>query len=225
VFLIGPLVSLAYAFYKRQHEIKIAYAKLFVGFILSTTILVVSATAIYGEESMFEFFDNSQKHAATFVDNYVGLRTVLAYDPNSAERSLPNLSSTEKLEAWHAIKLEARQHVMLIYLAVVAIALMIFIPAVLSGGTWQALALGSSFIPFAWTELSNYYYVFLAVTATLFAVNRKVAYPLLGIGIVSEIGHLSQMWYDEEFVLFSAALCIGFIVVWWQVRDKTKAAS
>jgi len=150
----------------------------------------------------------------------VGLRTVLAYNTDLSERNMADRSSPDQIKAWVEAKTEAKQHTRFIYFAVVAVALLLFIPAVVSGGAWQALALGASFVPFAWVELSNYYYVFLAVTATLYSVNRRVAFPLLGIGIVSSIGMLTMVWQDEVYVLFSAVTCIGFLVVWRLVRNR-----
>lgn len=221
VFMIGPFVGLLYAGYRRQYDLKMAYGKFFGGLFLSVAVLAVSVSAVYGVESMRAFLDNSKKHSAVIAANNVGLRTVLTYNPDTSERKTFDRRSSDPLAAWRAAKVEARQKVGLIYAAAVAVALLFFIPAVMSGGAWQAVALGASFVPFAWIELSNYYYVFLAVTATFFSVNRKVAFPLLGIGIESAIGELSPyMWEDEIFALFSAATCIGFLVVWWQVNSR-----
>lgn len=173
---------------------------------------------------MWAFLDNSKKHSAVLAGNTVGLRTVLTYNPDTSERKMLERRSSGQVAAndaeWETAKAEARQKVGWLYAAVVAGALLFFIPAVMSGGTWQAVALGASFVPFAWVELANYYYVFLAVTATLFSVNRKVAFPLLGIGIVSVIGALFHIRGDENFALLSATICIGFLVVWRQVNFR-----
>jgi hypothetical protein len=152
----------------------------------------------------------------------VGLRTVLTYNPDTSERRAFEGRPPVSLASWIAAKQEATQKVGWIYAAVVAVALLFFIPAVMSGGAWQTVALGASFVPFAWVELTNYYYVFFAVIATLFSVNRKVAFPLLGIGIVSAIAALCQRWLVEDkiYTIFSAAVCIGFPIVWWQVTSR-----
>lgn len=222
VFVIGPFVGLLYASYKKQHDLKIAYGKFLGGLFFSVVVLVVSASAVYGVESMWAFLDNTKRFSAVIAENNVGLRNVLTYNPDTSERKTFDSRSTDPQAAWRTAKVEERQKVGWIYAAVVAVALWFFIPAVVSGGSWQAVALGASFIPFAWVELANYYYVFIAVTATLFSVNRKVAFPLLGIGIVSAIAALSQRWLvdDEIFALVSAAFCIGFPVVWWQVNFR-----
>ena len=227
VFLIGPFIGLLYAGYKRQHDLKVAYGKFFGGLFFSVVVLVVSASAIYGEESIWAFLDNSRKHSAATSTNTVGLRTVLTYNPDTSERRAFEGRPPIPPSVWRKAKVEARQKVGLVYAAVVAAALLLFIPAVMSGGAWQAVALGASFVPFAWVELTNYYYVFLAVIATLFSVNRKVAFPLLGIGIVSAIAALCHEWLvdDKTYTIFSAAASIGFPVVWWQVTSRRGAKS
>ena len=220
IFLAGPLVGLLYAYFRRQHDLGMAYGKFFGGLFISMAILVISASAVYGVESLRAFLDNSKKHSMSIAHNNVGLRDVLTYNPDTSKRKTFDRRSSDPGAVWRAAKAEANQKVGLVYLAIVVVALMLFIPAVMSGGAWQAVALGASFVPFAWVELANYYYVFIAVIATLFSVNRKVAFPLLGIGIVSAIAELSQLWLDEVYVLFSAAACIGFMVVWWQVNSR-----
>jgi hypothetical protein len=225
VFVIGPFAGLLWASYKRQHDLKVAYGKFFGGFIFSVAVLVVSASAVYGVESMRAFFNNSKRHSNVIAFNNVGLHNVLTYGSDTSWRKIHDreIPFTDGIKAWRAGK--ASQKVGLIYAAVVAVALMFFIPAVMSGGAWQSVALGASFVPFAWVELSNYYYVFLAVIGTLFSINRKVAFPLLGIGIASAIVTLFQerIFLDETYALFSAAVCIGFPIIWWQVTSRRGA--
>ena len=231
VFALGPFVGLLYAIYKRQHDLKVGYGKFFVGMVVSVTILAASATAVYGGESLRAFLDNTQKHAAGISTNNVGLRAVLTYNLDTALREKPldfNIGDPYRTGAenprtdyrsWVAAKIEAKQKAVPIYIAVVAISLLFFVPAVASGGYWQAIALGATFVPFVWSELSSYYYIFLMVVATLFAANQKVAFPLLGIGIVTGVGRLSGMWEYEISALSSAAYCIGFFAVWWQLNS------
>ena len=227
VFALGPFVGLLYAVYKRQYDLKMAYAKFFGGLILSIAVLVACASTIYGGESMRTFFDNSKKHSKVIATNNVGLLTALTYNFDTSLRETLDGRSSDQFEPWRAAKIEARKKVVLKYAAVVAVALLFFTLAVMSGGAWQALALGASFVPFAWVEVANYYYVFIAVTATLFFSNRKVAFPLLGIGIVSAICELSHqivedkvyaLFADEVYTIFSVVVCIGYLIVWWQIR-------
>ena len=232
IFAFGPLVGLLYAIYKRQHDLKLVYGKFFGGMLISAAVLVASATVVYGGESLRAFFDNSGKHSAVVSTNYVGLRTVLTYNPDTAIRKKPLDFNYEDpyrtggadprvdYSSWTAAKVEARQKAIPIYVVVVAISLLFFVPAVILGEAWGAIALGATFVPFVWSELSNYYYVFLMVVATLFAANRKVAFPLLLAGIVTAIGRLSGMWEYEISTLSSAAYCIGFLAVWMLVNSQ-----
>lgn len=235
IFALGPFIGLLYAMIKRQREQKIAYGKFFAGMALSSAVLVAAVAALYGTDSLRAFADNTRKHSAVVSTNNVGLRTVLTYRPDTAVRNSIDVQAREAhlYWKWEEAKAEAKKNVVPAYLAVVAVCLPLFVLAVVSGGTWQSVALGATFIPFAWSEMSNYYYLFLLVVATLFSADRKVAFPLLGIGIVTGIGKLFEIdinryfeqpaligkipgiGLDEIYTLFSAAVCVGFPVVWW----------
>lgn len=246
VFALGPFVGLLHAIYTRQHDLKVAYGKFFGGMVVSAAVLVASATAAYGGDSLRAFLDNTRKHSAVISTNNVGLRTILTYSPDTAVRKTVDAGVDEPFIywKWEKAKTEAKQKVVPVYVVIVAISLLFFVPAVISGGAWQSIALGATFVPFTWSELSNYYYMFLMVVATLFAANRKVAFPLLAIGMVTETGKLFEIDIDKIFILFSeqhisnvngtvpgigldeiytifsAAVCIGFIFVWWQVNSR-----
>ncbi len=240
IFALGPFVGLLYALYMRKHDQKMAYGKFFAGMAGSAAILLALVFAMYGADSLRAFADNTRKHSAVVSTNNVGLRTVLTYRPDTAVRNTIDVSAQEAYLywKWEAAKNEAKQKIVPLYVIIVVICLLFFIPAVISGGAWQAVALGATFAPFAWSEMSNYYYMFLMVVATLFAANRKVAFPLLGVGIVMGIGKLFEIdmnkyfeqpmlhgavpgiGMDEIYTLFSAAVCIGFAVIWWQLNSQ-----
>ncbi|MBI4937180.1 MAG: hypothetical protein HY846_03015 [Nitrosomonadales bacterium] len=240
IFALGPFIGLLYAMIKRQREQKIAYGKFFAGMAISAVVLLVSVSALYGTDSLRAFADNTRKHSAVVSTNNVGLRTVLTYRPDTAVRNSIDVQAREAhlYWKWEEAKAEAKKKVVPAYIAVVVVCLPLFVLAVISGGAWQALALGATFIPFAWSEMSNYYYLFLMIVATLFAANRKVAFPLLGVGIATGAGKLfeidvnryfeqpasqgaiSGLGMDEVYTLFSAAVCIGFPVLWWLVKSR-----
>ena len=240
VFALGPCVGLFYAGYKRQTDLKIAYQKFFGGAVISAAVLIISAAGAYGTDSLRTFLDNTKKHSAVVSTNNVGLRTVLTYNPDTAVRKTIDVHAEEAFIywKWEAAKIEAKKKIVPIYVAIVAMALIFFIPAVASGGAWQAIALGATFVPFVWSELSNYYYLFLMIVATLFAVNRAVAFPLLLIGVVTGIGEnfeinvdkffeqpaligtVPGIGLDEIYTLFSVAVCLGFLVIWRQVNSR-----
>ena len=218
VIALAPFVGLLYAIYKRQYDLKAAYGKFFCGMVFSSIALVAAATAVYGVAADKEFFDNTRRHSAAIATNNVGIRQVLTYSIGEKWLTKNRFTYDEIRDKSKTIN-EMRAKVMPIYVAVAAIALLLLIPAVMSGGAWQAIALGALFIPFMWSELSNYYYLFLTIVGTLFAVNWKVAFPLLGIGIATKIGLLLGMAPFNSTALFSVAICIAALSVWWQVNS------
>ena len=161
---------------------------------------------------------NSRVHAERTGVNFVGLRRVLTFDSNSSlGRYVQDQSAKVDFNAWSRSILEARKRVVPMYIAVIMISLLLFIPAATSREPWIALVIGSTFIPFMWPELSNYYYIVLMVMATIFSASWNVAFPLLGIGIIMNMGLLLGMRDDELYVLFSASICLGAAAIWWQI--------
>ncbi len=217
VFALGPFFGLLYAIYKRQHTLKAAYGKFFGGMVISVAILAASAVSVYGTSAYKDFFSNTSRMSNTLSVNTVGLQNVLttAYDS----------SIRHGRKGWNTAIIEARQKVVPIYVLVVAIALLLFIPAAISCEPWQAVAFGALFTPFMWTELSHYYYLFLMVVATLFAANWKVALPLLGIGIAIKIGWAFRMYEMIDilsyYFIFSTVVCIGAMAIWWQAKTRS----
>ena len=240
IFALGPFIGLLYALVKRQRGQMLAYGKFFAGMAISGAVLLVAVSALYGTDSLQAFADNTRKHSAVVSTNNVGLRTVLTYRPDTAVRNTIDINAREAhlYWKWEEAKAEAKKKVVPAYIAVVAVCLPLFVLAVIAGGTWQAGALGATFIPFAWSEMSNYYYLFLMVVAALFAADRRVAFPLLGIGIATGIGKLfeidinryfeqpalqgaiSGIGLDEIYTLFSAAVCVGFPAIWWLLGSR-----
>ncbi len=240
IFALGPFIGLAYALYKRRREQKIAYLKFFGGMAVSAAALMIAVAIVYGTDSLRKFADNTRKHSAVVSTNNVGLRTVLTYSPETAVKKTIDTRAQEAhlYWKWEAAKTEAKQKIVPLYVAIVAACLLLYIPSVISSSPWQALALGATFIPFAWSEMSNYYYMFLMMVATLFATRQKIAFPLLGIGIATWVGKLyeidvnkyfepaaaltppSGLGMDEVYTLFSAAVCISFIIIWWQINSQ-----
>jgi hypothetical protein len=219
VFALGPFVALVFAIYRRQYGSMMIYGRFFIGMAFSMSVLVVTATAVYGSGAMKEFVSNSRIHSDRVIMNNVGLRRVLTFDSSTSIRKAQeqHLDKKYAIEAWRTSTYEARKSVVPIYIAIVTISLLLFIPAAISGEPWLALAMGTTFVPFMWPDLSNYYYLFLMVMATIFAVSWKVAYPLLGIGILMNIGLLIGLMDDELYVLFSALICLGVLSIWWQI--------
>lgn len=240
IFALGPFIGLAYALYKQQPDQKMAYLKFFGGMAVSVAALVIAVAAVYGTDSLRKFADNTRKHSAVISTNNVGLRTVLTYSPDTAVKKTIDTRAQEShlYWKWEAAKTEAKQKIVPLYIVIIAACLLLYIPTVISSNAWQAIALGATFIPFAWSEMSNYYYMFLILVATFFATQPKVAFPLLGIGIITWTGRLYEidiskyfepaaaratlhgLGLDEIYTLFSATICIGFIIIWWQVSSQ-----
>lgn len=218
VFALGPFVGLLYAIYKQRYDLKVAYGKFFGGVVVSVAVLMASSVSVYGVAAYKEFTGNTHRMSNIFNVNAVGLKTVLtyAYDASGYDASVRGGDNNS-----HEALIEARKKVVPIYVVMVAIALLFFIPAAVSCEPWQAIALGALFTPFMWNELSNYYYLLLIIWATLFAANWKVAFPLLGIGIATKIAWVSGMInLPFYFFMFSAAVCIAALVIWWQINPR-----
>lgn len=225
IFMVGPFVGMLYAIIRKNFDLKVAYGKFFVGTTILLAILITASATVYGWSSLDSFFYNSKKHSTQVSGNSIGLTKVLTYDFDTSTRGLEEkyagITRNELYLRYIDAQLDARKKIVPVYIAIVAIVfLLFFIPAVSAANSWQTICLGASFVPFVWTELAAYYYLFGMIIATLFAQNWKVAFPLLGMGILTIAAYLSGL-RQEYFILFSAAVCMGSIIIWIQVTPKS----
>ena len=123
------------------------------------------------------FAENSRKHLATPLNNSMGLKTVVSFDPRSRTAVLQDLWLDSPWDTWKAARQRTFESRRWLFgtLVVAFVALLAFAAATTE--PWVALVLGAGLVAVI-SELTCYYYAFLAVYAFLWT--RK---PWVGVGL------------------------------------------
>ena len=94
---------------------------------------------------------------------------------------------------------------------------------------WMAAAIGVSCIPFAWVELTCYYYAFIIGMALLYSKREEVGVWLLLLTAFSEFAALAPLrgmasWLDEQYTLISFATVAVFAFIVWMFHAPEAVA-
>jgi hypothetical protein len=213
----GPavaMIALAARGGLRQPEVR-AHLRFLGGAALAAAILVAASLAVSGPGAYRAFFANTRKHAATPLTNDMGLRTVMAYRPAEAGRTLFNETGGDPWLRWKEARLAAwRQARPLAALLAVAALFLLGRAARRRPEPWIAAALGTLWIAFA-VELTSYYYAFLIVPALLWTEKRAAGIALLALAAFSQLVSFGPLlglpaWLDEQYTLISLASLLVF---------------
>lgn len=155
------------------------------------------------------FAENSRKHVATPLDNSMGLKTLVAFDPGSRESVLRELWLDAPWDVWKAARqrtFEARRWLFwsLAMGFVVLLAL-----AVRRSEPWVALVLGAGLAAVV-TELTCYYYAFLAVYAFLWTRRPWIGVALCLLALATG---LLPVPFEEADDMYAAASALVLLFI------------
>lgn len=197
------------------------------GAAIAVSVLVpISLITSNGIDGYRAFVFNTRKHKETPLTNYMGLRTVVSYNPAEAGRVL----RTDRLEdpwgAWKKQKLITFDKRLPLFLLFVAGFVVLLFTALRNAEPWVACSMGAMMMAVG-VELTCYYYSFLFAVSFLYAKRREAGAILLGVtGVTGFIDwaptkylpntgiwanlKMSQ-WLDEQYMWMSVATLIGFV--------------
>lgn len=206
------------------------------------TLMPLSFVVSGGPSTYKAFVQNSKKHTATPLTNYMGWRTIVAYKEQEAGRYLRNDRLEDPWGEWKLARLRTfRERVWLYVAGIVAFAAFLY-KAVRGSEPWVAAALASVMIAVI-PELTCYYYSFLVVPALLWLKRRQAGIALLAVTAATGFidmaptqwlprgfpwGHLRVMpeWLDEQYTWMSIATLagLGWILYEFGYVKQTDAA-
>ncbi len=222
---IGPLMVLVQEYLKTR-RIDGRYRSLIAGAALGVALLVpLSLVKSGGIEGYIHFKQNSEKHTATPLTNYMGLRTVVAYAPSEAGRFLRNDRLDDPWGAWKIAKLRTfRARKVLFAVAALAFGALLWF-SVRGTEPWVAACLSATMIAVG-VELTCYYYSFLIAVTLLYQKRREVGATLLAVTAATSfidwaptrflpdagIWRWMKMptWLDEQYMWMAIVTLIGF---------------
>ena len=193
-------------------------------------IIVLVPLSILGTNggSYGDFVQNSQKHAETPLTNYMGLRTMLAWDPELRDRLVAGEDPDDQLLAWkqqREITLEERR----VWYAL-AVAVMIGLTILLSLRSSQIwlITLAGVVPMFCLFELTNYFYAVMALFAVWAYRDLRNTAVLLALALGGTLVFLHLQWRALAYVANSAlvlAVLVYFLVSALLATSAGRAAS
>jgi hypothetical protein len=224
---IGPLMVVIQEFI-RTRTLDRRYLRVFAGAALAVALLVpISLAASGGVESYRNFVKNSEKHGATPLTNYMGLRTIIAYKMSEAGHVLKNDKLEDPWGTWKQAKLRTFHQRVPAYV-VLAIAYLVLLWFCVRGTEpWVAAALSATAIAIGPNELTCYYYSFLVAVALLYEKRPEAGAILAGVTAATGFIDMAPTrflpntpfwaqlkmptWLDEQYMWMSVVTLIGFI--------------
>ena len=170
-------------------------------------IFTLSLVVVGGVQPWLDFIDNSRTHLATPLKNHVGLKTVLAYDAEHADRLIRGGTAEDRYLEWRAAR-EARgaERVVSYWLLLAGFGTLLAF-AVRDQPDWVAATLGIGLIPVAF-ELTNYYYAILLGYGLLVVRWPGVGPALLGLSALGWAIVDRRQWQDEIMVWASVSVLV-----------------
>jgi hypothetical protein len=178
-FLVAAVVLHAGIDLLRRRSLRLAPAhrRFALGCLLAIATLGPLSVAVAGRDAWPAFVENSRKHLATPLLNFVGWRTVVSFDPATTAGALRDASVADPYEPWHAAVRANFERRRFVYAAgVVAFTLLLAAALARTPLAWAPL-LGIGLTVVA-AEIGAYYYALLALYAGL-AERVPLAAPLL----------------------------------------------
>ncbi|MES1172003.1 MAG: hypothetical protein ABUL77_02095 [Bacteroidota bacterium] len=195
------------------------------GAALAVATLVPISLVVGGSVNTYKMFvQNSKKHTATPLTNYMGWRTVVAYKEQEAGRYLKTDRLEDPWKDWKDARLRTFHQRRWLYVAGILGFIALLYRAVRDKTAWEAAALSSVLIA-AVPELTSYYYAFLIVPALLWARRPEAGMALLGVTAATgffdwaptqylprkfPLNYLQMpTWLDEQYTWMAAATLLG----------------
>jgi len=185
-FLVAAVVMHAAIDLARRRSLALSapHRRFAIGCLLALATLVPLSIAVSGRSAWPDFVANSRKHLATPLLNFVGWKTVVAFDPATTSAALRDPALDDPFTPWHEAmrtNFERRQSV---YWAGIAafVALLAAALARTSLGTAPLLGIG---LVVVCAQIGSYYYALLLGYGLLAASIEAVGIGLLLLSAAS----------------------------------------
>jgi hypothetical protein len=196
---------------RRSRGPALADRRFVLGCLAAAVAGVAVSTAVAGRlDAWPAFAANSRRHLDTPLVNFMGLPTVLAFDPSTSLRRTKDLAAPDPYAAWHAAvreRLAARAP--LRWGAALAFAALL-LAAVRREPRWSAAVLGVGLAVIA-APIGCYYYAMLAFYGLLAEERPWAGALLLGLAAAT-VALTSTALREEEVYVAQSAACAAYVV-------------
>jgi hypothetical protein len=176
---------------------------------LAVVLLLPLGSVVAGDwHAWTAFVENAVKHASTPLTNYMGLKTVLAYDHGSrAELSAPLGLEEDPFALWKAARLRTFAERRYLFWAAAMLFLILLAAAVDRRPAWIAATLGVGAIAVL-GEITGYYYSVFLIYAFVWPRRRLVGVALCALASLSVMIGLTAGWADMRYTGISLAFVL-----------------
>jgi len=164
-----------------------------------------------GARAWSEFIADSQAHLATPLRNYVGLATVVSYDPSASSAKTLDQAQDDPYAAWKDARRRAAAERRWIFLALLAGYLALLARAAAHAEDWVVGVLGLGLVTIA-AELTCYYSAGLLAFGLLWPRRPSIGIALCGLSAAGWWIAGSGRGWDEAFTGISLASVL--FIVW-----------
>ena len=193
-----------------------AIARFVVGCVVAVALLVPISFFVVGggirggADAWQGFAANSRKHLSTPLNNNMGLKTVLEFNPKTRAALIWRYWVDVPADTWVAARRRAsEERQTIVWVARVLLALVVLGVAARQE-PWVALILGVGLIPIG-TELTCYYYSVLMLFGLLWERHRIIGVALAGLSAVSSV--IPAIWTYEDDIYAAESLAVLMFVM------------
>ncbi len=221
--VIGWLI-VAGAFVMRHRRLAKAHQQALIGGVLAAAVLIPLSLAVAGAGSYRQFYEHTLVvHYRTPFVNEMGLRVLISHDIGNTGASgrmkyTYDTKLTDPLEVWTRVRNARYDKYKGVAYAIVALSLVAFIYTVRRlRSLWAAGCLAQVFIILL-SNIGNYYYSFLILSALLTRARPRLEVLLFGFAALSQCVFWAFAWNDDKYAaltLISLLLCYGLLCAYW----------
>jgi hypothetical protein len=228
LLVAGPALALGWHVL-RTRRLEPNYVRFFAGAAVAGVLFMTLSLPIAGPGGYREFVQNSVKHTATPLTNYMGLRTLVAYRPSEVGRHLRTDRDVDPWGKWKSARLGAFEQAKPVFYVLFAGYLALLAFAVRDRPAWLAAALGATAPAFA-IELTSYYYAFLLAVAL--ATHEREDVPNILFAVTAATGVIAwaplpflPTWWDEQYTAMSLVTVIGLTALLFRFALPSRGAT
>ena len=194
----------------RNRRLDTELRRILLGALVGFAVLVPLSIVGTDIRSYGDFAQNSQKHAATPISNYMGLRTMFLWDPETRDRLVIEKKVDDPLLVWkeqREITFAKRQ--VGYALAAAGLIALTFLLCVRSSEIWLITLAG--IVPmFCLFELTNYFYAVMALFAVWAYQDLRHTGALLALALGGTVVFLHLQWWALAYVA-NSTLVLGVL--------------
>jgi hypothetical protein len=202
---------------KRKMSISPTFTRFSIGCLAMIIFMIPLSTFTCGRgwNVWTELFENCKAHIAAPIENYMGLKSVIAYTPHDRENEDGNINKFNAFKSSRDNAFDQRKYIF----SLMVISFMIMLARSIHGKPyWASAILGIGIIPFS-IELTSYYFSMLLVYAFLSGERASIGAALCALACVSR---LIPFFFKETNSIYAAASLLTIIFVVFALIDNTK---